>query len=110
MTGGKPPAAIMTRTRGRPDMAKWTQDQAVAFEAARECLTDMMSICSAAIEAEEAKASPDPVRLTQLEQDLADLARERAALTVHDEARIAVIRSEYGARIRAHRQQHRHAA
>lgn len=91
-------------------MAKWTQDQSVAFEAARECVTDMMGICSEAIEAEEAKVWPNPVRLAQLEQELADLARERASLTVQDEARVATIRSEYGARVRAYRQQHRQEA
>ena len=36
-------------------MAKWTQEQAVAFECARECITDMMGICSTKIAEEEAR-------------------------------------------------------
>jgi hypothetical protein len=89
---------------------KWTQEQAIAFESARECITDMMGICSAAIAEEEARPSPSGTRLAQLEADLASLARERATLTVSDGDRVAVIRSAYGARVREYRQQHRQQA
>ena len=85
------------------DMPKWTQDQAIAFEAARECITDMMGICSAAIAAEESCAHPDPARLADLEAELTRLAAERAVLTVLDEERVAAVRGTYGPRIRAHR-------
>lgn len=27
-------------------MAEWTQEEAVAFECARECVTNMMAICT----------------------------------------------------------------
>jgi len=91
-------------------MAEWTQDQAIAFEVARECITHVMAICSEAISAEESKARPDPVRLAKFERELDELVRERAALTVQDEERIARIQSECGARIRAYRQQHQKAA
>ena len=40
-------------------MAKWTQEQAVAFECARECITDMMGICSAKIAEEEGKTDEE---------------------------------------------------
>lgn len=93
------------------NMVKWTQDQAVAFECARECITDMMGICSAKISDEEGRAAPDSVRLALLEQELSELAQERAALTIHDDDRVAKIRSEYGSKIRQYRsQQHRQAA
>lgn len=85
-------------------MTQWTQEQSVAFEAARECVTDMMGICSAAIAAEEAKPIPDAQRLAELEAELTRLTRERACLSIHDDVRIAGIRAAYGARIRAHRQ------
>lgn len=91
-------------------MAKWTQDESVAFEAARESITELMGICSEAIAAEESKVWPNPQRLAQLERELADLARERASLGVHDADRIATIRSVYGARIRDYRQQPRQEA
>jgi hypothetical protein len=89
---------------------KWTQDEAVAFECARECITDMMGICSTAIADEEGQPAPDAVRLAGLEKNLAELARERAALTVADQDKIATIRREYGAQVRAHRAQHQKQA
>ena len=64
---------------------KWTQDEAVAFECARECITDLMGICSTAIADEEAEAQPNVDRLDELENELVELARERAALTVLDQ-------------------------
>ena len=44
-------------------MAKWTQEQAVAFECARECITDMMGICSAKIAAEEGRNTRPNLKL-----------------------------------------------
>lgn len=89
---------------------QWTQDEAVAFECARECITDMMGICSTAIADEEAKQSPDAVRLASLENELTKLARERAGLSVKDGEHVAQIRSTYGAQIRTHRERHRQQA
>ena len=82
----------------------WTQEQAVAFECAREAISDLMAICSAAIASEEASA-PEGPRLAELEQELAGLARERADLRVADHDRIAAIRRTYGERVRVYRAQ-----
>jgi hypothetical protein len=82
---------------------KWTHDQAVAFEAARDCITDMMGICSAKLAEEEAKTPIDDKRLSELECQLADLARERSNLTVYDDLAVAQIRTRYGAMVRAYR-------
>ena len=87
----------------------WTQEQAVAFECAREAISDLMAICAAAIAREEA-AAPDGPRLVELEQELAGLARERAELSVADHDHIAAIRRTYGERVRAYRAQHQGAA
>lgn len=84
-------------------MSKWTQDQAIAFESARECITDMMGIRSGEIAAEEHQAQPDLQKLARLEAELESLARERAELTVADQDRIASVRSIYGAAIRDYR-------
>lgn len=81
---------------------KWTQDEAIAFECARECITHMIALCSEAIADEEAKGKPDNDRLSTLEARLSELAKERRELTITDQGRIAVIRTEYGAHIRAH--------
>lgn len=86
---------------------KWTQDEAIAFECARECVTDLMGICSTAIADEQAEMPPNAARLAELENELVELARERAAMTVSDRERIAVIRRVYGARVLAHRAEHR---
>ena len=53
----------------------------------------------------------DPILdMAQLEAELMSLSRERATLRVGDDDRVAVIRSEYGARIRTYREQHRQQA
>ena len=104
------PADGATMKGSAMNKPKWTQDEAVAFECARECITDMMGICSTAIADEESQPAPDAVRLAGLEKNLADLARERAALTVADQDKIATIRREYGAQVRAHRAQHQKQA
>ncbi len=83
---------------------KWTQDEAIAFESARECITDLMAIYSGQIADEEAAAAPDAERLTILENRLTQLARERAALTVADHAQIEMVRKQYGAEVRTYRE------
>lgn len=40
------------------DKLKWTQDQAIAFECALECITDLMGICSTAIADEVSQPMP----------------------------------------------------
>jgi pantoate kinase len=83
---------------------KWTQEQAVAFEAARECLGDVIAICIGAIAAEEKKASPDAASLDRLETELAGLLAERHSLTLTDAAAVAKVREVYGAKVRSHRE------
>lgn len=87
-------------------MQKWTQDQAIAFECAREVITDMMALCTLRITEEAAKQAPDADRLAALRADRSKLAQERAALHVTDEAQVARIRTEYGAIVRAWRAEH----
>ncbi len=38
---------------------KWTQDEAIAFECARECITDFMGLYYTAIADEEEKPAPN---------------------------------------------------
>jgi hypothetical protein len=81
---------------------KWTEDEAIAFECARETITDMMAICSRKIAQEQEKLEPDNEHLALLEAELARLAGERAALHGLDHVEIARIRAYYGAITRAH--------
>jgi hypothetical protein len=82
-------------------MMKWTHKQSIAYECAREVITDMMAYCSHWIAEESAKEAPDADRLAQLRADRSKLARERSSLRVTDDAEVARIRTEYGAIVRA---------
>lgn len=90
---------------------RWTQAQAVAFEAARECIGEVMAICSAELYREEGRPTPNVERANALRGELASLGAERAALRVDDADRVATVRAVYGARVRDYRsQQQRQAA
>lgn len=84
-------------------MQKWTQAEAVAFECAREVITDLRAIITGQIAEESSKEHPDAERLATLRAERSRLFRERAGLRVKDQAAVARIRTEYGAIIRAHR-------
>jgi hypothetical protein len=87
---------------------KWTQEEAIAFECARECITDIMAICSGQLAEEKASTAPDAVRVRSLETELARLAQERAGLRGTQTAEIARIRASYGKVIHDHRAGHKH--
>jgi hypothetical protein len=82
----------------------WTQDQAIAFECARDVITDMIGICSAAIAEEESKPVPDAARLAALEEAMARLGDERRSLRLFEHDKIARINKEYGEHVRKHRE------
>ena len=85
--------------------SKWTQDEAIAFECARECINDMIGICSSEIADEEEQAHPDQAKIAELEARSFALAMERSNLTLKDKKQIAKVRTEYGAWIRNYRNQ-----
>jgi len=84
-------------------MRQWTQDEAIAFECAREAITDLMAIQTGQIAQEGSKAAPDAGRLASLRAERSRLAQERTALHLDDLDAVARIRSEYGAIVRAWR-------
>lgn len=88
-------ADILAAGEPRP---KWTQDEAIAYECARECITHMMAICTGELHND----APTEARRAELEAERARLAAELCGLHVHDHADIARIRQDYGQRIRAH--------
>lgn len=79
----------------------WTQDEAIAFEVARETIGHLMSICTSEIAQEERKAAPDKVVIKRLEDRFTALHQERARLRLTDHAEVARISREYGALVRA---------
>lgn len=76
----------------------WTQDSAVAFESARECIGELIAILVGRAASIEAAGRAD----AGLEAEILALAQERDRLSVHDTRRIDEIRRDYGARVRAH--------
>jgi hypothetical protein len=84
-------------------MQKWTQSEAIAFECAREVITDLQAILTGQIVEESSKEHPDAKYIEHLRAERSRLFRERAQLHVKDHAEVARIRAEYGARVRSWR-------
>ena len=84
-------------------MEKWTQDEAIAYECACECITDLMGIYTGQIAYEKRKDAPDAEKMGEMRAARTKLAQERAALHVADHTNIVRIRTEYGAIVRAWR-------
>jgi predicted transcriptional regulator len=80
---------------------QWTQDEAVAYECAREVITHLRAILTSEIADEESKPEPDAVRLKSLRTEWERLFHERANLHVDSHQELARVRREYGARVRA---------
>jgi hypothetical protein len=88
----------------------WTQEEAIAFECAREVICDMMAICTGRMADETRKPNPDTQRVEEMRARRAKLAQELTDLHFTAYEEIARIRAEYGAIIRAWREEHRLAA
>ncbi len=84
-------------------MEQWTQDEAIAFECGREVISDLMGIQSGLIYLEENKPNPNQANINKYRAELSRLFKERAALTIGNQAEIARVRTEYGAVVRAWR-------
>lgn len=82
----------------------WTQDEAIAFECAKEVIGDLMGICSGKIAEEKAKPHPDIKKIKKLEAERSALFDERAHLYLKDNFAIERLNIEYGKKVRAHRQ------
>lgn len=73
-------------------MARWTQEDAIAFESARECITHLMAICSA--DMTDSRISCEELEGLRLRRS--KLAAERAELRVSDTGAVARVRNVYG--------------
>lgn len=82
-------------------LPRWSQDQAIAYEAACEAVNDVIAGYSADIAAEQAKPAPDRNRIAYLEMRTDQCCAVLDALHVTDDVTIAQVRSEYGAIVRA---------
>ena len=95
----------MSETFFSPQFPLWTQEQAIAYECAREAITDLSAICTARIYDELAKQTPDHGLVASLEEKITQLFNERRELTVGNQDEISKIRHEYGSEVRAWRAQ-----
>ena len=79
----------------------WTQDQAVAYEAALEAINDVIAGYSEQIEAEENAAHPSVQRLAWLTMRVSHARDEAHSLDVTDDASVRQVLAEYSAIVRA---------
>lgn len=78
----------------------WTQDEAIAFEVARDAINHVMSIYTSEIADEERKPHPDQALLARLDARQSELHRERVRLRLKDHAEIARVQRVYSAFVR----------
>lgn len=79
----------------------WTQDQAIAYETARECINDLIGIYTDLVESERTSDKPDDAKVAAYNAMRITLAAERQDLRLHDAVAVERINRVYGARIRS---------
>jgi hypothetical protein len=79
---------------------KWTQEEAISFEAAKDCIGHWIAIHSEQIFDEKNKDFPDLFILKKLTDERSRLCDERREMPFDDPEKIAFIRHYYGALIR----------
>lgn len=75
----------------------WTQEEAVAFECAREYLSDIIGIYSNELSGQDGRDACSGERARWLHAEIARLAELRRQLRVKDHDQVAEVRSMYGA-------------
>lgn len=80
---------------------KWTQDQAIAYEAAVEAINDVIAGYSEQIAVEEDSPIPCMARIAWLEMRTSQAREVRASLNVTDIANVSQVLMEYSAIVRA---------
>jgi len=83
---------------------RWTQDEAIAFECAREAINHVIAIYSSEIYNEEKKETPDNELLETLNSELFQLTKELKALRLADNKNIAETRKKYSAIVKNKRE------
>jgi len=79
----------------------WSQDQAIAYEAALEAINDVIAGYSEQIDAEENRAQPNAQRLAWLTMRVSHARDEAHSLDVTDDASVRQVLAEYSAIVRA---------
>ncbi len=80
---------------------KWTQDQAIAYEAALEAINDMIAGYSEQIALEQDSSAPNAARIAWLEMRTDQATEIMHSLNVEDTANVRQVLTEYSAMVRA---------
>ena len=80
---------------------KWTQDQAIAYEAALEAINDVIAGYSEQLAQEQDRAPRNAARIAWLEMRTDQAEATRHALNVADDANVRQTLLEYSAIVRA---------
>ena len=89
---------------GHADKPLWTQEEAIAYECARETMNDMVAICSSRIAKEKKKANPNLQKIQSLYSQRLKFLKERDLISLHDQETIQKIFKNYGSKIKDYRQ------
>lgn len=79
----------------------WTQDQAIAFEAALEAVNDVIAGYSEQIDIEENSRQPDVAHIAWLNMRIGQAVDVRHALRVTDTANVRQVLMEFSAIVQA---------
>lgn len=88
-------------TTSAPTAPMWTQDQAIAFEAALEAINDVISGYSEQIALEQRSGAPNTGRIAWLEMRTDQATAIMESLNVTDTENVRQVLSEYSAIVRA---------
>jgi len=88
-------------TMDAPKEPLWTQDQAIAYEAALEAINDVIAGYSEQIALEQDRQKPDAARISWLEMRTDHASATSHALTVTDDENVRQALLEYSAMVRA---------
>jgi hypothetical protein len=80
---------------------KWSQDQAIAYEAALEAINDVIAGYSEQIALEQDSATPNAARIAWLEMRTDQATEIMHSLNVEDTANVRQVLTEYSAMVRA---------
>ena len=78
----------------------WTQDEAIAYECAKETLGYMRSICTTLMDEEKKRTKPNDQYIKELKKKYDDLWGEQERLRLKDSEHIKKINVEYGKAIK----------
>ncbi|MBJ7328241.1 MAG: hypothetical protein JHC52_12955 [Chthoniobacterales bacterium] len=101
MPGDQLPSLYGKVTAPTPTAPLWTQDQAIAYEAALEAINDVIAGYSEQIALEHGRVVPNTARIAWLEMRTDQASATGHALNVMDDENVRQTLLEYSAIVRA---------